>query len=155
MDSGMEFFEAIEQLGAVRLLKASFYAYPVVNALHIAAIGTVFTSVVLLDLSILGAVRSIPRAVLVPFFRRIAVSAFALAALTGLTLFSVKASDYATMPVFLLKLGLIAVALANFLVFTAFGRRGENVSPTLRMSAAASIMLWSGVLLCGRFIGFL
>ncbi len=152
----MEFFEAIEQLGAVRLLKVSFYAYPVVNALHIAAIGTVFTSVVLLDLSILGAVRSIPRAVLVPFFRRIALSAFSLAALTGLTLFSVKASDYATMPIFLLKLGLIAMALANFLVFARFHGRGEgNVSSTLRLSAAASIVLWSGVLLCGRFIGFL
>ena len=51
----MEFFEGIEQLGAVHLLKASFFAYPVVNALHITAIGTVFTSVMLLDLRILGA----------------------------------------------------------------------------------------------------
>ena len=153
----MEFLESIEQLGAVRLLKASFLAYPIVNALHIAAIGMLFTSVILLDLVVLGAIRSVPREEFVALLRRMALIAFAAAVLTGLTLFSVKASDYAQMPVFLLKLGLIAVAAINFLVFSALDKRSriEEPSPALRLSAVVSIALWSGVLLCGRFIGFL
>ena len=68
----MEFLEGIEQLGAVRLLKTSFVAYPIVNALHIAVIGMLLTSVVLLDLAVLGAIRSLPRKEFVALFRRVA-----------------------------------------------------------------------------------
>ena len=153
----MEFLEGVEQLGAVRLLKASFIAYPIVNALHIMSIGVLLTSVVLLDLSIVGAIGSLPQTAFVAFFRRLALGAFGMAALTGVTLFSVKATDYAAMPVFLLKLGLIAAAVVNFLVFSfLYYRSGKELaSPALRVSAIVSIALWSGVLLCGRFIGFL
>ncbi len=154
----MEFLESIEQLAAVRLLKASFVAYPIVNALHIAAIGMLLTSVVLLDLAVLGVIRSVPRKEFVALLRRVALIAFAAAVLTGVTLFSINASDYAQKPVFLLKLGLIAVAAVNFLVFSALERQGggeDRASPALRFTALASILLWSGVLLCGRFIGFL
>ena len=153
----MEFLEGIEQLGAVRLLKTSFVAYPIVNALHIAAIGMLLTSVVLLDLDVLGAIRSLPRKEFVALFRRVALLAFAIAVLTGVALFSVKASDYVQMPVFLLKLGLIAVAAFNFLIFSALDKRGRTEEPSarLRLSAVVSIVLWAGVLLCGRFIGFL
>ena len=151
----MEFFEAIEQIGPVRLLKASFFAYPVVNAAHIMAVGALLTSVVLLDLRLVGALASLPKAAFVSIFRRIAVGAFAVAALTGLALFSVKASEYAVMPVFLLKMGLIAAALANFLGFAVLQRRGgDDDSSALRAAALASIGLWLSVLLCGRFIGF-
>ncbi|MEW9837038.1 hypothetical protein [Mesorhizobium marinum] len=54
----MEFLQAIEQAEPVRLLKTSFLAYPVVNALHIAAIGVLFASIVLMDLCVLGAIRT-------------------------------------------------------------------------------------------------
>jgi len=153
----MEFLQAIEQLGFVRLLKTSFFAYPIVNALHIAAIGALFTSVLLMDLAVLGAVRSIPREKLVALLRRVALTAFVVAVLTGLTLFSVRAMHYAQTQVFLIKIGLIGLAILNFLTFTSLDSRVENDTPSfaLRLSAVASILLWSGVLLCGRFIGFI
>ena len=109
----MEFLQAIEQLGAVRLLKASFFAYPVVNALHIAAIGALFTCVLLMDLAVLGRIRSLPREKFIALLRRAALVAFAVAALTGLTLFSIQAATYARNPVFLLKLGLIVTGRAQ------------------------------------------
>ena len=154
----MEVLQTIEQLGAVRLLKASYIAYPVVNALHIASIGALLTCVILLDLRILGAFRSLPRAAFVDLFRRLALAAFLAAALTGLMLFSVRASDYAAMPVFLLKLSLIAAAMINFLVFSALHREGDDgtsAGPALRVPIIASLLLWPAILLCGRFIGFL
>lgn len=150
----MEYLEAIEQLGVVQLLKTSFIAYPIVNALHIAAIGALLTSVVLLDLSLLGKIRSLPKLAASALFRRIALVAFGVAALTGIALFSVKATDYAAMPVFLVKLGLIALAALNLGVFSTLERRGVGPA-ALKIPAVASILLWSGVLLCGRFIGFL
>lgn len=152
----MEFLEAIEQLGPVRLLKSSFVAYPVVNALHVAAIGALFTGVLLMDLAVLGAIRSVPQEKFVALLRRVALAAFAVALLTGLTLFSIQARHYAENPAFLLKLGLIALAVLNFLAFTALERKGraQGTSSALRIFAVASIVLWSGVLVCGRFIGF-
>jgi uncharacterized membrane protein len=151
----MEFLQAIEQLQPVRLLKSSFVAYPVVNALHIAAIGTLFGSVLLMDLSVLGVIRSVPREKLVSLLRRVALAAFVLAFLTGLVLFSVQATNYVRNPAFLLKLGLIVLAALNFFAFMALDRKSQETSPALGTPAVASILLWSGVLLAGRFIGFL
>ena len=152
----MEFFQAIEQLGAVRLLKSSFFAYPIVNALHIAAIGALLTSVVLMDFSVLGAVRSVPREKFVALLRRVALAAFAVAVLTGVTMFSIQATDYVRNPVFLLKLGLVVLAGLNFVAFTVLEtqKRSGEASAVLRVLAVASILLWSSVLLAGRFIGF-
>ncbi len=150
----MEFLQAIEQVGPARLLKTSFIVYPVVNALHIAAIGTLFGSVLLIDLSVLGVIRSVPREKLVALLRRAALAAFVVAILTGLALFSVQATDYARNPVFLTKLGLILLAALNFFIFVALDRSLQENAAALRISAVASILLWSGVLLAGRFIGF-
>jgi hypothetical protein len=152
----MEFLQAIEQLGPVRLLKSSFLAYPIVNAFHIAAIGALLTSVLLMDFSVLGAIRSLPREKFVALLRRVALAAFVIAALTGLTMFSIQATDYVRNPVFLLKLGLIVLAALNFVAFTVLEtqKRSGEASSVLRVLAVTSILLWSGVLLAGRFIGF-
>ncbi|MDH4987162.1 hypothetical protein QEZ47_16860 [Aminobacter anthyllidis] len=150
----MEPFQAIEQLTFVRVLKASFVAYPVVNAVHIAAIGALLTSVTLLDLRILGALRTLPEHPFMVLMRRTALLAFGVAALSGLLLFSVRASHYAQLPVFLAKMVLIVLAGTNFVVFAAV-ESGKGHRRALRLLAVLSIMLWCAVLLCGRFIGFL
>lgn len=152
----MEPLQAIEQLDAVKLLKTSYFAYPVVNAVHIAAIGALLTSVALMDLRILGAFRAVPERPFVALLRRLAFLAFGVAVLTGLVLFSVRASHYAQMPVFLAKMSLIVLAGANFAAFATVDK-GLDASvrpPAPRVLAATSIVLWCAVLLCGRFIGF-
>lgn len=152
----MEFLEAIEQLGPARLLKTSFVAYPLVNALHIAAIGALVTSVLLIDAAVLGRIGSLSREAFVGLLRRVALSAFGVAILTGFALFSVRATEYAGNAAFLVKLLLIALAILNFLAFEAQERRAVGgASSAMRMSAIASMALWIGVLVAGRFIGFL
>lgn len=152
----MEPLQAIEQLDAVRLFKTSYFAYPVVNAVHIAAIGALLTSVALMDLRILGAFRTLPERPFVALLRRLALLAFGVAVFSGIMLFSVRASHYAGMPVFLAKMGLIGLAGANFAVFAVVdkGPDANARPPVSRALAASSIMLWCAVLLCGRFIGF-
>lgn len=145
-------FEAIEQLALVQSLKTSFVAYPLVNALHIASIGAVFTAILLLDLGILGAFRPPGDAAFMRLMRRVALTGFVCAAVTGLMLFSVRAGYYAGLAVFQLKLGLIVLAGFNLILFTILERLGTATAR--RLSAAASLALWSGALLCGRFIGF-
>lgn len=148
----------IEQLALVKGLKASFVAYPIVNALHILSIGALLTSVMLMDLRVIGAFRALPQAAFVALLRRTALSAFAGAVVTGALLFSVRASEYAAMPVFLAKMGLILFAGANFLVFMRLCRaRGEceMAGGVATMLAIVSLLLWTSVLFAGRFIGFL
>jgi hypothetical protein len=150
----MELFVAIEQLGFARALKGSFFVYPVVNALHIAAIGMLLTSVVLIDLRVLGAFRSLPEAPFVAVLRRLAFMALAGAVLTGLLLFSVRASEYVEQPIFLAKIGLILVAALNFLAFVYAYHTGTGTT-LARVFAVLSLLLWPSILLAGRFIGFL
>lgn len=146
---------AIEQFGLVRALKASFVAYPVVNALHILCIGVLLTSVLLMDVRLLGGLRTLPAAPFVMTLRRFALAAFAGAAITGALLFSVRASEYATQPVFLVKLGLILLAGLNFLAFQGVSGDAEQPGGTAKALAVLSLLLWTGVLFAGRFIGFL
>ncbi|RUV31886.1 DUF6644 family protein [Mesorhizobium sp. M7A.F.Ca.MR.148.00.0.0] len=150
-----EFFAGIEQFALARWLKASFIAYPVVNALHIMSIGALLTSVLLMDLRICGAFRSLPYAAFVALLRRIALGAFVGALVTGSLLFSVKASTYAT-PVFLAKMALILLAGINFLAFLRLRRATGGDEPAGGPALAVlSMLLWISVLFAGRFIGFL
>ncbi|MER8784252.1 hypothetical protein NKI72_25615 [Mesorhizobium sp. M0437] len=150
------FFADIEQLAFARGLKASFVAYPIVNALHIMSIGALLTSVWLMDLRILGAFRSLPQAAFVALLRRTAFAAFAGALVTGSLLFSVRASEYAAMPVFLAKMTLILLAGVNFLVFMRRVKGSdEPAGGAATVLAVLSLVLWTSVLFAGRFIGFL
>ncbi|MER8368312.1 DUF6644 family protein [Mesorhizobium sp. M1348] len=150
------FFAGIEQLALVRGLKASFVAYPIVNALHIMAIGALLTSVWLMDLRVLGVFRSLPQAAFVALLRRTALGAFGGALVTGSLLFSVRASEYAAMPIFLAKMTLILLAGANFLVFMRRAKGGdEPAGRATAVLAVLSLVLWTSVLFAGRFIGFL
>ena len=141
----------------MRLLKSSFYTYPLVNALHIAAIGTLLTSVWLMDLRVLGFFRTLPEIPLLALLRRVALAAFTGAMLTGAALFSVRATEYAILPVFWAKMTLILLAGLNLGLFFMLARaRAVDAKPTLgeRLTASLSAMLWACVLVCGRFIGF-
>ena len=151
-----ELLAGIEQLAFAQWLKASFVAYPMVNALHIMSIGALLTSVVLMDLRICGVFRSLPQAPFVALLRRTALGAFAGALVTGLLLFSVKASTYAAMPIFLAKMALILLAGVNFVAFMGFRRATGADEPTGGTALAVfSMLLWTSVLFAGRFIGFL
>ncbi|MDP3895965.1 MAG: hypothetical protein Q8Q62_04750 [Mesorhizobium sp.] len=149
-----EFLTALEQFAPIRALKASFIAYPLVNALHIAAIGALWTSIALMDLRVLGAFRALPEPAFLATLRRVALIAFALAVASGLTLFAVRAGHYAGMPAFLIKMGLILLAGLNLVAFQRFVQSPRSQRAP-KLAAIASLVLWTAVLICGRFIGFL
>jgi hypothetical protein len=152
-----EILAGIEQFALVRALKASFIAYPIVNALHIISVGVLLTSVTFMDLRIVGVFRSVPQAPFVTLLRRAALFAFAAAVITGLLLFSVRAGEYAAKPVFLAKMTLILAAGANFLAFAliSHNRGGEPAGAAVRVQAILSLLLWLCVPFAGRLIGFL
>lgn len=149
-----ELLATIEALPPAATLRTSFVAYPLVNAAHILAIGMLVTSVLVMHWALLVPRRSLPEEMITRQLRPVALGAFVTAGLTGFALFSIRASEYAANPAFLTKLGLIAVAIVNFLVFYALSR-SEASQRARCVSAVVSVVLWLSALIAGRFIGFI
>ena len=151
------FLAAIEQWPHARFLRTNFYAYPVVNAVHIVAIGALLPCVGLMHLRLAGFAQSLPADAFVGLLRRVAIGAFAFAVVSGLLLFSVKAGDYAASALFVTKLAIIGAAVLNFLIFSGVEARvppGLERPASLTVMALLSILLWLAALLCGRLLGF-
>ena len=154
----LELLAAIERLPLVDALKTSFYVYPLVNALHILAIGLTVAAILLMDLRMLGGLRQVPAEPFAGAMRSVIAIVFPVAVLSGLALFSIAARDYAANPAFLAKMGLLVVAGMNLLAFRRLARgvRLDERPPsgTMKLAAALSIALWVAILVAGRFIGF-
>ncbi|WP_235679085.1 hypothetical protein [Aquibium microcysteis] len=155
----LDLLRAIEVLAPAAALRASFVAYPLVNALHILSLGVLVSTAGLMDLRILGFFSRFDGRLFVAALRPLALAAFAGAVATGLALFSIRASEYAFNPAFQVKLALIALPGLNLAMILRAGRRRaatqrEGFSGAERLSAALSLMLWPAILVAGRFIGF-
>ncbi|WP_052710422.1 hypothetical protein [Azospirillum thiophilum] len=86
---------------------------------------------------------------------------------TGLLLFVSEATALAGNPAFLVKIGLLVLALANIALFhrgpggkSISGRASDGIRrrkppPAARLAGAASLLLWVGVLAAGRLIAYL
>lgn len=155
--------EALAALGAsapAALLRGSPTAYLLVNAAHVLGIGLLIGAIATLDLRIIGAFAAHPLAHLGPPLRRVAAAGLGLAAATGLLLFSTRPLAYVENPAFLAKMALIALALLNIALLHAGPRWREALAGSaphvgLRAAALVSLLAWPGVLLAGRWIGFL
>jgi uncharacterized membrane protein len=145
---------AVEASALAEHLRFARVSYPLVNAAHIVGIAMLFGAILPLDLRLLGLFPTTPLAVLARVLRPVAAAGFVLAAATGLTLFSVQATDYAATPLFGLKMTLVALGLANALALT--GPRLAAAPPArLRAAGAASLALWLAAILAGRWLGYL
>lgn len=148
--------EAIGTWPGAVWLQQSGTAYLFVNAAHILGLGLLLGAIVPLDLRLLGLLRRFPLDVVLPLLTRCAGVGLALALTTGLWLFSVKPAEYLANVAFRWKALLLAAALINVAVL--HGLRRRQVAPVAlatRVSAAVSLGLWLGILVAGRWIGFL
>lgn len=159
----LDLTEALRALAAsapAAALRASRYAYPLVNALHILGLATLFGAILALDLRLLGLGRAVPLAPLAGFLPRIAAAGIVVSLVSGIALFSVQPVEYAANGAFRLKLIFVSCGVTHaFLVHRSTGwkkiRNGAGTTSIgLRLSAGVSLALWTGAILAGRFIGF-
>lgn len=144
----------IEASALAAHLRGSRWTYPLVNAGHVLGISLLVGAIAALDLRLMGLWPRTPLAPLAAVLRPVAASGLALAALTGVMLFSVQAREYAATPLFWLKMALLAAGLVNAALFA--GSRLLPLSPgRRRLVGVASLTAWVGVLLCGRLLGYL
>jgi hypothetical protein len=151
----------LEQSGVAAAMTSWPMLYIVVSAAHILAIGLIVGAILPLDLRLLGFYRQTPLDAIAPFLSRVAQVGVACAIVTGTLLFTVRATEYAANPAFLIKLGLVVSAILNALMLH-LGRgwqqalaQGDRPPASVQIAAALSLVLWPGAVLAGRWIGFL
>lgn len=159
LDSFIKWLEATPWAAAVR---ESSNLFPLIESLHVIAITIVFGTIAIVDLRLLGVVtleRRVSR--LTAQMLPCTWIAFACAAITGTLLFSSNASAYAHNAFFLRKLVLMSIAGLNMLLFHWAGARGieqhdadERLHWQARAAGMVSLLVWTGVVICGRWIGF-
>lgn len=138
------------------------WTYAVVNLSHILGVATLFGSVLVLDLRLLGCWRRIPIAALASATTPVATVGFGLAALTGTALLATKATDYLNNPFFDIKFPAIALGLINVLILNlspAWRARGTRELSRaehrhLAVIGGISIACWLTAVSAGRMIGY-
>ena len=151
---------AIETSGVARYMREALWAYPTVEAVHIVALAVVVGSIVIVDLRLLGLSRELSVARLARHALPWTLAAFVLAVCTGVLMFTAHAEDFLTNGVFMLKMGLILLAGINAGLLHAGAMRHaaqwDAATPPVRVrvAAALSIVLWIGVIFCGRFLAY-
>jgi hypothetical protein len=156
-----EWLAALEGLWLVAELRNSRWTYAAVNAGHIIGIALLFGAIVPLDLRLMGCWRSVPVRTLARILGPVAAGGLALAIAAGFLLFATRATEYAALALFWIKLTLIVCGIANALVLRT-ARQWEASQATidaapptrLRAAGALSIALWLSAIACGRMLAF-
>ena len=151
----------LQETALAEAIAEGSYLFPWIESVHILAVVTLVGAVSVLDLRLIGVnahVKSLRR--LMRQVLPIAWSAFAVAVPSGLLMFASKAVKYSENWPFRLKLLLLLAAGLNTLVFHRFVLRGgepwdEGRTPrSAKIAGYTSISLWIGIVVFGRWIGF-
>jgi uncharacterized membrane protein len=151
---------SIESTDRVRQFMEMTWTWPLVESAHFLGLTLLFGSIAAWDLRLLGVARGVP---IVEFHRLIpfAVIGFAVNVTSGIGFLMAAPDQYLYNPAFHLKMGLVALAGLNVLIFyLAIFRRVRNLGPAApspfqaRVSGAVSLFCWMGVIVCGRMITF-
>ena len=142
--------------------ETGLWTYPLVNLAHVLGIASLFGSILVLDLRLLGCWRRIPIAAVADAVTPVAATGLALALMSGTGLLAATATDYNGNPFLVLKLTAVALGL----ITVALGRRSaggrarahDELSPIerrqLAMLGAVSLLCWTTAVAAGRLIAY-
>ncbi len=139
------------------------YWFPLLESIHVLAIALVVGSILTVDLRLLGlSALHYPARKIISELTPWTWGAFALSLPTGFGMFMTRASHYAANPAFQIKLVMLVLAGINMAYFHRRSIRGietwDTASSTPRAARVAgtlSLVLWTGVILAGRWTGHL
>lgn len=156
------FAEWLQNTAVGSFISESTWAFPTIETIHVFALVIVVGTIAIVDLRLLS-VASRNRSVsqLSNDVLPITWSAFCLAAATGGLLFSSKAVEYIDNWPFRIKMGLLALAGLNMLIFHFMTWRtvhqwdhADRAPTAARLAGALSLAFWIFVVVFGRWIGF-
>ncbi|WP_334189818.1 hypothetical protein [Noviherbaspirillum sp.] len=151
-------------LGASALgqaMRGWLWLYPIIEIIHIIGFVVLVGAVAMFDLRILGFARQLPVPALGRHLLRWSAAGLILIVPAGLMMFSAHPDEFAASTVFRLKLGLIAAAGLNALIFhigvyRSAGSWGNNavIPAAAKVQALLSLSLWIAVISCGRLLAY-
>lgn len=142
---------------------AGIWTYGLLNLAHILGISALFGAVLILDLRLLGAWRSVPIPAIASATVPVAAAGFAVAAPIGVLMLAFNASEYHGNPFLYLKLPMILFGLLNVLAvqrLPAWRTVMAGATPdgsdraVLAVAGGVSLATWLTVVTCGRMIGY-
>jgi hypothetical protein len=152
----------IETSGFAGAMRHWLWLYPIVEIMHILGFVLLVGAAVMFDLRLLGVSPRLPVSDLARHLLPWSRAGLLLVMPSGLSMFAAHATEWIANPAFWLKLGLIALAGLNAWAFHRWtfpslgaGDRLAPPPPMARASAVASLLLWSGVVSCGRLLAYL
>jgi hypothetical protein len=155
----MSFLEWLETTSVAEWGMASLIGYPLIITMHSIGLALMVGPVILLDLRFLGYFKRIS----FEYFGRILILSwigFAFSFVSGIILFTMYATEYASHVWFLTKitlvvLGAVATAYQHSMILKQAHVWEESSAPILMARIAqASIVFWAGVIVAGRLIAY-
>ena len=159
---GPAWLVALESSGFAAAMRHWLWLYPIVEILHILGFVLLVGAAVMFDLRLLGISRRIPVSDLARHLLPWSRIGLLLVVPTGLAMFSAHATEWIANPAFWVKLSLIVLAGLNAWTFhrgvfrsVAAWDRNAPAPGAARASALLSLLLWIGVVSCGRLLAYL
>ena len=142
--------------------ESGLWTYGIVNLVHILGVSSLFGSVLVLDLRLLGLPRKVALSAISEATVPIATVGFAIAVTSGVCLLATKATEYVDNPFLYIKfpaigLGLLNVAVLHYLPAWKEHRVRELSSreqSKLAMVGGISLCCWLTAIMAGRMIGY-
>jgi hypothetical protein len=154
--------QSIQQSAPAEWMRTSLKAMPIVEAIHVLAAATLFGTVFIVDLRLLGfpdSRRPVTR--ISSEMLRLTWAAFACSVIAGALMFAANASTYYANTAFRLKMLALLAAGLNMAIFQGITYRsvgswdtGVRTPLAARVAGAASILIWVTVIFLARWIGF-
>ncbi len=152
--------QLLQDSGFAAAIRGGAYLYPLLNVLHVLAVGLIVGSILALDFRVLGFVQSVSAAdasrLLTPF----AVAGLLIAVPSGFALYASDAVSLSQSNIMWIKIALVALGIANALAFRKlwnahladWERRKTSLA---KAQAALSILIWLLVPSLGRMVAYL
>jgi hypothetical protein len=141
---------------------AGVWTYGIVNLTHILGVSSLFGSVLVLDLRLIGLWRRVPLGAIARPTVPIATAGFIVAATSGVCLITTNGSEYVGNPFLLIKFPAIFLGVVNVAILSRLpawkARETREVTESeqrvLSVFGAISLLSWLTAIGAGRLIGY-
>jgi hypothetical protein len=161
MQPGAALLEALQEGSFAAAMRDSIWLYPAVETVHIIGFVILVGAVIMFDLRVLGVSKQVPVRMLAKYLLPWAVAALLLIVPAGFLMFSADATTMISNRAFVIKMVLLMLAATNAAAFhlgafrnVELWNQGTTAPRSARLHSAASLLIWLGVITCGRMIAY-
>jgi hypothetical protein len=153
--------QALQDSNFAVAIRGGAYLYPIVNVLHVLAVGLIVGSILALDFRVLGFAKPVPADAASRLLTPFAIMGLLIAIPSGFALYASDAVSLSQNNLMWIKLALIAIGVLNAFLFrqlwnarlVEWGR--AEAAPLAKAQAVLSIVIWLTVPSLGRLVAYL